>query len=447
MPKFSVVPHVVRIGTLLVLLGSLTVALFTGCGPDEKSPPVRPGAEVLANNGFETLFGRRVGLIVNHTAQIDTAHLVDRLARTSKVEVGAIFAPEHGFRGTAGAGESVSDDRDSQTGAPVYSLYDDTRRPTPEELDGLDALVFDVQDVGVRFYTYITTMGLAMQSAAEANLPFIVLDRPNPLGGAYTSGFVLEPEHESFVGRYPIPIAYGLTIGELAHYIQGQGLLPEVEALDLTVIPVENWSRDMQWPDTELDWTPPSPNLPTWETALLYPGMCFFEGVRVSEGRGTNRPFLQIGAPWSPEAAQKVVDTLRARNLSGVEVDTIAFIPRSMPQAAPSPRFEGQKVYGFELSVTDRRTVDPVEVGIHALHAMFQRAQVRGDTNFVSRPGHLTRLAGTERVDQLLRGGVSPDSIVATWAEEVAAFRERRSSSLLYRTRGTPTSSFTGGWF
>ena len=414
------------------LLSVLLVAVLGGCAPEKKPFPVRTGAEVLAGNDFESLSGQRVGVIANHTAQVDTAHLVDRLAAAPDVELGAIFAPEHGFRGTAGAGESIEGGRDLRTGTPVYSLYDDTRRPTPEELKSLDALVFDVQDVGARFYTYITTMGLAMQAAAEADLQFVVLDRPNPLGGTYTSGFVLEPAHSSFVGRYPIPIVHGMTIGELARYIQEQRLLPGVESLDLSVVPVEGWTRDLQWPDIGRTWIPPSPNLPTWETALLYPGMCFFEGVRVSEGRGTARPFLQIGAPWSAEAARQVVDTLRAHDLPGVAVDTTTFTPQSMPQAAPSPRFEGEQVHGFELEVTDRRAVYPLEIGIHALHAMYRQAQAEGYTNFVSRPQHLARLAGTNRLLQLLRNGTPPDSIVASWREEVAAFRDQRSAALLY---------------
>jgi len=405
---------------------------MAGCGStDREARPVRPGAEVLVGNEFEALSGQGVGVIANHTARVDTAHLVDRLAAASNVEVGAIFAPEHGFRGTAGAGEAVEDGRDTRTGAPVYSLYDDTRRPTSDELKNLDALVFDVQDVGARFYTYITTMGLAMQAAAEAGLRFVVLDRPNPLGGTYTSGFVLEPAHSSFVGRYPIPVVYGMTMGEFARYVREQELVPAVKSLDLSVVPVEGWTRDMQWPDTGLEWTPPSPNLPTWETALLYPGLCFFEGVRVNEGRGTPRPFLQVGAPWSPVAAQQVVDTLRTYDLPGVAVDTISYTPRPM-SGAPSPRFQDEQVHGFELSITDREAVDPLAVGIHALHAMYQQARALGDTNFVSRPQHLTRLAGTDRLLRLLRAGASPDSIVASWRDEVEAFRKRRSSALLY---------------
>jgi uncharacterized protein YbbC (DUF1343 family) len=387
---------------------------------------------MLAANDFRALDGARVGLIVNHTARVDTAHLIDRVDRAPNVELGALFGPEHGLRGTAGAGEKVADGRDERTGAPIYSLYGDTPRPTPAEMKGLDALVFDVQDVGARFYTYISTMGLAMQAAAEAGLRFVVLDRPNPLGGRYVSGFMMEPAHQSFVGRYPISIAHGMTVGELARLIKAEELLPGLQDLDLTVVSMTGWARDMQWPDTQREWVPPSPNLPTWETALVYPGMCFFEGVRVSEGRGTDRPFLQIGLPWGPDAARAVVDTLRSRSVPGVTFDTTSFTPTSRPQAAPSPRFEGQLLHGFRVRVRAPQKVRPVELGIHALHAVYRRAQVEGENTFVSRPEHLTRLAGTEALQGLLASGASPDSIIATWQNDVSTFRDQRNPHLLY---------------
>ena len=415
---------------VLCVIGLL---LASGCRPKSEAP-VRTGAEVLAENGFDAVDGERVGLIVNHTARVDTVHLIDRIDRAPNVTLGALFGPEHGLRGTAGAGEKLEDGRDTRTGAPVYSLYDDSLRPTPAELDGLDVLVFDVQDVGARFYTYITTMGLAMQAAAEADLRFVVLDRPNPLGGNYVSGFTLEPEHKSFVGRYPIPIAHGLTVGELARLIKGEKLLSGLQNLDLTVVSMKNWTRDDQWPDTKREWIPPSPNLPTWETALVYPGMCFFEGVRVNEGRGTDHPFLQIGFPWEEETVSTVRDTLQARNLPGVLFDRTAILPESRPQAAPSPRFKGKMLHGIRLDVNDQkhRTFRPVEFGIHALHAAYQQAQAVGDTAFVSRPAHLTRLAGTDRLLTLLRQGASPDSIIGSWQQEVATFRKQREPYLLY---------------
>lgn len=404
--------------------------LATGCGADTR-PPVRTGAEVLSANDFAALQGERVGLIVNHTAQVDTAHLIDRVARAPDVELGAIFAPEHGLRGTAGAGQAVENGRDPRTGTPVYSLYGDTRRPTEEMLAGLDALVFDVQDVGARFYTYSTTMGLAMQAAAEAGVRFVVLDRPNPLGGTYTSGFVLNPKYESFVGRYPIPIAHGLTIGELATFIKGEALLPGLDSLSLSVVELDGWNRAMQWPDTGRNWTSPSPNLPTWSTALVYPGMAFFEAVDVNEGRGTTRPFLQIGFPWPADDVQAVVDTLRGRSLPGVALDTTQYTPQPR-SGAPNPRYEGQSLHGLRLRVTDRTAVRPVELGIHALHAAHQQAQARGDTTFFQRSTHLDRLAGTDQLRQLIRQGASPSAIIDAWQPSVDRYRAQRAPYLLY---------------
>jgi len=419
-----------RLSVLVSLcLGALIAA---GCQSQPPTPSVQTGAEVLAANDFQALDGARVGLIVNHTARVDTAHLIDRIARAPNVELGALFGPEHGLRGTAGAGEKIADGRDERTGAPIYSLYGDTPRPTPDEMADLDALVFDVQDVGARFYTYITTMGLAMQAAAEADLRFVVLDRPNPLGGRYVSGFMMESAHQSFVGRYPIPIAHGMTVGELARFIKAEELLPGLQDLDLTVVSMRGWSRNMTWPDTKREWVPPSPNLPTWETALVYPGMCFFEGVRVNEGRGTDQPFLQIGLPWGQRAASAVAETLQSRSLPGVSFDTTTFTPTSRPHAAPSPRFEGQTLHGFRLRITDHDEVRPVALGVHALHAVYQQAQAEGDTAFVSRPEHLTRLIGTRQLRTLLEQGASPDSIIASWQEDVARFRDRRRPHLLY---------------
>ena len=239
---------------------------------------------------------KTVGLVVNHTALVGDEHLINLVHAAPNVRVGAIFGPEHGLRGKAEDGEAVSDGKDLLTGAPVYSLYGATRKPTSTMLAGLDVLIFDIQDVGARFYTFISTMGLSMQAAAEAGIPFIVLDRPNPLSGAYVSGFVLESEQESFVGQYAIPIAHGLTVGELAMMIQGEGLMPSLESLALEVVSMEGWDRSMQWPDTGRPWVATSPNIPRFDNALVYPGTCFFEATSASEGRGTLTPFLQVGS-------------------------------------------------------------------------------------------------------------------------------------------------------
>jgi len=406
--------------------------LLAGCaGPDRPPAALQTGAQTLAAGSFDALAGQRVGLIVNHTARVDTAHLIDRIHRAPNVELGALFGPEHGLRGTADAGEKVADGVDDRTGAPIYSLYGASRQPTAEQLEGLDALVFDIQDVGARFYTYISTMGLAMQAAAANDVPFIVLDRPNPLGGNYVSGFVREPEQTSFVGQYPIPIAHGLTVGELARMIQGEAMLPGLDSLDLRVIELTGWERANRWPATGRNWIPPSPNLPTFETALVYAGACFFEATSASAGRGTQRPFLQLGAPWPEAVSQALVDTLNGRGLPGVTFEPASFTPESIPNMASSPRLEGTALHGIRYRITNGDAFQPVEAGMHVLHAFHQEAAAQGDT-LIARPEWLARLAGTPRLHTMLEDGAAPSAIIQAWTEEVEAFRAQRQPYLLY---------------
>ena len=270
------------------------------------------GAERLAAAAFAPLDRRRVGLITNQTGRVGADHVADLLSSARGPRLAAIFAPEHGFRGTAEAGAAVQDGRDRRTGVPVLSLYGATRKPTEAMLRDIDVLVFDIQDVGVRFYTYISTMGLAMQAAAARRIPFLVLDRPNPLGGEDVSGFVLEPALTSFVGQYPMPIVHGMTVGEIARMIKGERWLDGLDGLDLTVIEMEGWKRAMRWPATGLAWIPTSPNVPTFETALVYPGMGLVGEVLVNEGRGTPTPFLQFGAPWL-DAARSALRSTRSQ--------------------------------------------------------------------------------------------------------------------------------------
>ncbi len=274
--------------------------------------PVATGADRLAASGFAALAGKRVGLITNQTGRVGDEHLADALSRAPNLKLAAIFAPEHGFRGQAEAGASVRSGRDAKTGVPIHSLYGATRKPTQAMLRGVDVLVFDIQDVGARFYTYISTMGLAMQAAAAARIPFVVLDRPNPLGGEYVSGFVLEPPCRSFVGQYPIPIVHGLTVGELARMIQGERWLDGLEALELSVVEMQGWRRSMRWPQTQREWVATSPNIPSFEAALVYPGIGIVGEAEVSEGRGTPTPFSLFAAPWL-DAARTAQAAERAR--------------------------------------------------------------------------------------------------------------------------------------
>ncbi len=387
------------------------------------------GAQRLVDSGFAALDGMRVGLVTNHTATVDTAdggpgHLIDRLYAAPNVTLAALFGPEHGLRGTAEAGAAVASGSDAATGVPVYSLYGASEKPPPEALAGLDALVFDVQDVGARFYTYTSTMGRAMQAAAEAGVPFVVLDRPNPLGGD-ADGFVREPELVSFVGLYPVPVQHGLTVGELARMIAGEGWLPGLDALDLRIVEMTGWHRAMRWPETGLPFVPTSPNLPDFETALVYPGVALFEGTTASEGRGTDAPFLLVGAPGLD--AEALADTLNARGLPGVRFEPARFTPRSVPGRAAHPKHEGRDIAGVRLVVTGAHAVCPVALGVHLLHAAYRQ---RPAGFFKSE--WLAKLAGTERLGRMLEAGERPEAIVAAWQDEVAAFERMRRAYLLY---------------
>ena len=416
--------------------GALFLALaLTGCVPAEgqQEPDVRAavktGAQVLAEGGFERFRSQRVGLVANHTAVVDSAHLIDAI-HAADVEIGALFGPEHGLRGEDEAGDAVEDGRDVRTGTPIYSLYGATRKPTPEMLSGLDVLVFDIQDIGARFYTYISTMGLAMQAAAEAGIPFVLLDRPNPLGGQYVSGFVLEPEHHSFVGAYPIPVAHGMTVGELARMIQGEGMMEGLEDLELEVVEMEDWTRATRWPETGLPWIAPSPNIPDVETAFVYAGACFFEATSASEGRGTRQPFKLLGAPWAD--ADVLADTLNSRSLPGVYFEPATFTPESIASMASNPKLEGEDVRGVRYVVEDLSAFRPVETGIYVLHAFHQAALQAGVPDFISRPDWLITLGGTTELLHMLEADASPQEIIAAWQADVQAFEARRSAYLLY---------------
>ncbi|MDE0479337.1 MAG: DUF1343 domain-containing protein [Gammaproteobacteria bacterium] len=389
--------------------------------------PVKTGAQLLYESGFERLEGLRVGLIVNHTARVNDEHLIDLAHADSRVTVAALFVPEHGLRGAEEDGVAISDGVDDLTGAPVYSLYGRTLKPEPAMLDGLDILVFDIQDVGARFYTYISTMGLAMQAAAEAGMPFMVLDRPNPLSGSYVSGFVLEPELTSFVGQFAIPIAHGLTVGELAQMIKGAALLPGLENLELEVAPMSGWTRSMQWPDTSLPWLPTSPNIPDFTTALAYPGLCLFESTSASEGRGTPTPFLHVGATWADGA--ELALALNEAGLPGVTFEATTFTPMLIEGMETNPKLSGQTLEGVRIRVTDRMVYQPVETGIHLLHAFYHAAP--DQDAFLSRPRWLDRLSGTSRLNAMLPSAL-PDAIIASWSDELEAFRAARAEYLIY---------------
>ncbi|WP_340104781.1 exo-beta-N-acetylmuramidase NamZ family protein [Rhodohalobacter sp. 8-1] len=363
------------------------------------SAGVKTGGEQLISNHLPELEGKNIGLVMNPTAVVDGVHMLDTLMALD-VDIAALFAPEHGFRGEAGAGEKIEDGVDQQTGLPVYSLYGSTRKPTPEMLEGIDILLFDMQDVGARFYTYHATMGLVIEAAADAGIPVWILDRPNPLSGEYVSGWIREDEFSSFVGPYPIPVAHGMTLGELAQMIAGEGWLDTDAAPNVRVIEMAGWNRSMLWPDTDLPWIAPSPNLPTFEHAYVYLGTCLIEGTSLSEGRGTADPFLTLGSP-NTILTEDQIDRLNSR-ITGGTVAPAVFTPREIPGVALNPKHEGKESYGIRLTVNDYNSYQPFENGLIILSELMQSTPEATTRDFIY------KLAGSKEIDRIISGELQP---------------------------------------
>lgn len=396
------------------------------------TPVVSNGLDRLVADQFKPLRGRRVGAICNPTA-VDRRmrHLADLLHDATGVTLAALFGPEHGIRADAQDMIGVGADRDSRTGAPVHSLYGsnvDSLTPRPDQLAGLDVLVFDVQDVGSRYYTFAATMLYAMRAASRAGLGFVVLDRPNPIGGIHVEGPSVDPGYHSFVGAYPLPIRHGMTVGELA------GMFRDEEKLDLTleVIPCEGWRRRMLWQETGLPWVTPSPNMPTPETALVYPGGCLIEGTNLSEGRGTTHPFELWGAPWL--APYALADRLASSAFSaGALLRPAAFTPMFHKHA-------GQLCLGIQPHVTNPDAFRPVAQYAALLLCAREQNPARfawrtEAYEFVTDPIAIDLLFGSSRERTLIEAadleGLA--SVVAEdWAREENAFRQRRAPYLLY---------------
>jgi len=390
---------------------------------------VQTGLDVWVSEGFQKLRGKRVGAIVNPTS-VDARflHLADLLARAEGVALAALFGPEHGIRGQAQYMEAVDDaPRDPATGVPVHSLYGATFEslsPRPEWLAGLDALVFDIQDVGSRYYTYVYTMALAMKAAARAGLPFYVLDRPNPIGGALVEGNLAGERYRSFVGLFSIPNRHGMTAGELALLFNAE----ERFGCELHVIPCRGWRRDMSWAQTGLAFVPPSPNMPTPDTALVYPGMCLGEGTNLSEGRGTCRPFEQFGAPWLD--ARAVAERLAALDLPGVRFRPVYFTPTF-------DKHRGAPCGGAFIHVADPQAFRPLLTGIAVVQAA---RDLRPDLfawrenayEFVEDVPAFDLLCGTDRVRRGIDEGWPLPRLVEGFDADAAEFARRRERHLLY---------------
>lgn len=406
-------------GLCFFLLSSFLMSCTENHSGANPQNTVATGGERLIAHHLEELENKRVGLVMNPTAVVNDVHMLDTLMALD-VEVTALFAPEHGFRGEAGAGERIEDGVDQQTGLPVFSLYGDTRKPTPEMLEEVDLLIFDMQDVGARFYTYHATMGLVIEAAADAGLPVWILDRPNPLGGEYISGWIREDEFTSFVGPYPMPVAHGMTLGELAKMMIGEQWLDTEADPEIRIIEMEGWGRDMLWPETGLPWIAPSPNLPTFEHAYVYLGTCLIEGTTMSEGRGTEDPFLLIGSP-STRLDEENFERMN-QSISGGRVSPAVFTPESIPGVAPTPKHEGEESYGIRVHVDDYEEYDPFENGLVIIAELLQHSPEAETNNF------LYRLAGTRKIDQVISGEISPGDADFQLDE----FKDSRENYLIY---------------
>ncbi len=380
---------------------------------DPQLAGVLTGLDVLQRDGFKQLAGRRIGLITNHTGvNRDGISAIQLLHNAANVDLAVVFSPEHGLEGKLDV-SGIGDTEHAETKTKVYSLYGKTRRPTPEMLEGLDALVFDIQDIGTRFYTYISTMGAAMEEAARHKLEFFVLDRPNPIGGLSVEGPLLDDGKQSFVGYHRLPIRHGMTVGELARMFNEELKLN----LKLTIVPVEGWSREQLFDVTGLAWINPSPNMRSLTEALVYPGIGLLETTNLSVGRGTETPFEVFGAPWLD--GNMLAEALKGAHTPGVAFEPITFTPQSS-------KFEGDACGGVRVLVNDRSKLEPVRVGLEV--AVQLRRLYPEDWKI----DDYKRLLGNDAVLSALRDGKTAAEIEAGYQADLKGFLKRREVFLLY---------------
>jgi len=386
------------------------------------SRKVQFGVDVLLREQVDLLEGKGIGLVTNQTGVTSSLEwTVDALHKNPRVRLTCLFGPEHGIRGDMQDAAKIDSFTDSRTGLKVFSLYGDHYKPTPDMTRDVDALVYDIQDVGARYYTYIATMNRCLEAAAEQNKELILLDRPNPITGTAVEGNVLEESYRSFVGERPIPIRYGMTMGELAQMFNREFGL----RCDLTVVKAKGWERSMWYDETALPWVMSSPNLPTLDAATAYPGTCLLEGVNVSEGRGTTRPFEILGAPWID--GFKLRERLTGEALPGVAFRGLCFVPAF-------GKFAGETCGGIQLHVRERRRFRPVLAVLKVLRAIMDLFP--GKMEFRRNPRDdvygFDRLAGTATIRQELLAGVEPEKIEKNWQKELKDFLAKRRKYLLY---------------
>jgi uncharacterized protein YbbC (DUF1343 family) len=390
----------------------------SGVAAAEGGVRVRNGIDVLRDQGFAPLSGKRIGLVTNHTGVAsDGTSTIDLLFKSGVCKLVALFSPEHGIRGMMDS--KVSSSVDDATGLPIFSLYGDTRRPSAEALKGIDALVYDIQDIGARFYTYSTTLAYCIEEAAKAGIPIYVLDRPNPIGGRAVEGPMLDKDKTSFIGYLPMPVRHGMTLGELAGFFNAANKI----GADVRVIPMKGWQRSQFFYATGQVWINPSPNMRSLQAAILYPGICLLEATNVSVGRGTDKPFEIIGAPWiEPVRLAALLDEAR---VPGVKFIPVYFVPNASTN-------QGLKCGGIQFVLTDPEKVNSVLVGLTLVSTLQKLYADKFDIDKV------IRLMGNDRSLQALKKGQAPAAILQAGASEMAGFMADRNKALIYSPNASP---------
>lgn len=404
---------------------SLRILIATALAAAAASPAlaqarIRTGLEVLLTDSLHLVRGKRVGLLTNQSGRLpDGTSSIDAIYKAPGVQLVALFGPEHGIRGAAKEGEKVASSVDAATGVPIYSLYGDVHVPTPAMLKDIDVLLYDIQDVGARVYTYQWTMAAVAEAAHKSGIPLIVLDRPNPVRADRFDGGILDTAFRSGVGRYPVALRYGLTPGELALYLVGTG---QIKA-DVRVVPMQRYTRALWYDETGLPWINPSPNLRTLDASLLYTGTVFFEAVNASEGRGTDAPFTQVGAPWLTDAGA-IAAELNAKRIPGVAFDSVF---RAVDVG--TAKLGGQTIPMIRVQVTDRNAVEPYVVGAYLLRAIY----ARHTADWVWRTAWIDRLSGTPRLRAAVEKDGGIEALIPTLRAESKRYEAETRKYWLYK--------------
>lgn len=421
--KLPVRPRIFAKGFSIFLVTGILLFCFTqGRLFPTTDKLVKLGNETFLTQISPALKGKALGLIVNHTSALPSGKSLVQALLDKGHDIQAIFSPEHGFTGAVEAGKVVKNSM--LKGITIYSLYGETRKPTLEQMEGIDLLIYDIQDVGARFYTYITTLKYILEAAAKAQIPVYVLDRPDPVGGEIVEGPLMIPEFESFIGALPLPIRYGLTPGELAMMMKGEKWVPS--GFDLHVVRMKNWKRRFFWKDTGLLWIPTSPNIPSPEAAILFPGSSFLAAIQLNEGGGTTRPFLQFGAPWLKPLS--LMNSLNGGQEFGVELEAIKYTPRSLPGKVLHPIYENRPCNGIRIHINQPEKLFSVRFGLEIIRLV----QEEWPDKISFKAFDLNRMFGNELLSRFLEGNISYEILLSRMIEEEETFKQKRQKYLLY---------------